>query len=100
MRNALLLIVVAGVLSGSCSEGDEVSEISGVVVEVESSGLTEVDSFSVRSDERTYEFLVTDETDLAFPPAHLNEHRVSGEPVAVSFVRREDEYYALAVDDA
>ena len=93
-------MVLAASLAASCSDGEETSEVSGVVVEVESSGLTEVESFMLRSEDRTYEFLVTDETDLAFPPAHLNEHRVSGEPVAVVFEQKDDGLYALSVDDA
>ena len=93
-------MVLAATLAASCSDGEAISEVSGVVVEVESSGLTEVESFKLRSDDRSYEFFVTDETDLAFPPAHLNEHRVSGEPVAVVFERKDHGLYALSIDDA
>ena len=94
------MMLLALSLAGACSDDESVSEISGVVVEVRATGLTEIDSFTIRAEDRTYEFLVTAETELAFPPAHLNEHRVSGEPVQVTFEREDDGLYALTVDDA
>ncbi len=99
MRSAFLL-VLALCLASACSSSDSKSEVSGVVVSVRSSGLTEVELFTVRDDEHTYEFVVTDATELAFPPAHLNEHRVSGAPVRVVYESRDDRLYAISVDDA
>lgn len=100
MRYVLVLIFLGLTLGVSCSDDGATSEISGVVVEVQSSGLTEIDSFSVRADDRTYEFIVTDDTELDFPPAHLNEHRVSGEPVRVVFEGKDHGLYALTIEDA
>ena len=93
-------MALALVLGAGCANDDSVDSIAGVVVEVESSGLTDVDSFSVRADDRTYEFIVTEKTEFAFAPAHLNEHRVSGEPVEVEFEGKDHGLYALSVADA
>ena len=99
MRFGLVVTAIVLVL-GACSPGDAADEVTGVVVEVQSSGLTEIDEFTVRADDRTYEFVVTEETEFAFAPAHLNEHRVSGEPVEVVYEGKDDRLYALSVDDA
>ena len=80
--------------------GEAPSEITGVVTAVESSSLTEVESFTVKTDDDTYTVLIDTDTDLGFPPAHLNEHRVSGDPVHVKLDERDGDLYALSVEDA
>lgn len=77
------------------------SEVTGVITDVQSSGLTEVESFTVRNtDNEEYEILLDPETDLGFPPAHLNEHRTSGDPVIVEIDERAGELFATSVEDA
>lgn len=67
---------------------------------MESSGLTEVESFKVKSNDKTYTILLDSNTDLGFPPAHLNEHRVTGDRVKVEIEERNGDLYALSVEDA
>ncbi|MDQ4142125.1 MAG: hypothetical protein M3198_00010 [Actinomycetota bacterium] len=104
MRTSAFFLSLALALAlGACSkeeEGSTPSEITGVVTQVESSGLTEVESFTVRDDDTTYDIRIDPETDLGFPPAHLNEHRVSGQPVTVEVEDRGGDLYAVSIEDA
>lgn len=70
------------------------------MTDVESSELTKVESFTVKSDDKTYTILIDPNTDLGFPPAHLNEHRVTGDPVKVTIEDRDGDLYALSILDA
>ncbi len=96
------ILVGLGVIIGSLALvacGETSGEVTGVVTELDSKGLTHVDGFTVRSDDETFEFVVDSGTKLEFPPAHLNEHRVSGEPVTVTYEERDGELYAVSVED-
>ncbi|MDQ3987189.1 MAG: hypothetical protein M3280_11925 [Actinomycetota bacterium] len=104
----VLTIAVVLLLTG-CGDGpsaenskDRVpSTITGVVTDVDASGLTQVESFTVRTEaDQTYEIFIADDADLGFPPAHLNEHRISGEPVEVQVDQRGDKLFATSVLDA
>ena len=103
MKSRVLLITAAVAFLGACSETRTlplpVNEITGVVTKLDSAGLTDVNGFTVRSNDETFDFAVDSETQLAFPPSHLNEHRVSGEPVKVTYEERDGELYALTVED-
>ena len=81
----------------ACDEST--NEVTGVVSEVDSAGLTDVNGFTVRSQDETFDFVVDSNTELSFPPAHLNEHRISGEPVRVTYEERDGELYAVSVED-
>ena len=73
--------------------------ITGVVVAIESRGLNEVESFTVKAGERRVKILVDPDTEFAFTPSHLNEHRATAEPVAVEVDRRNGDVVALSVQD-
>ena len=94
-------MAAASVACGSDDAPDRTlpERLRGVIVDVEASGITEVESFTLRSGGRTYEIDVTKETDLAFPPAHLSEHRASGEPVVVELEEADGGLVATSVDD-
>ena len=97
-----ILVAAASVACGSDDAPDAGTvpeRLRGVIVDVEASGITEVESFTLRSGGRTYEIDVTKETDLAFPPAHLSEHRASGEPVVVELEEADGGLVATSVDD-
>ena len=74
--------------------------MTGVVVEIESSGLTRVEQFTLQNEGGRVTILVDEETEFAFAPSHLNEHRATGQPVAVEVERRKGELHAVSVDDA
>ncbi len=99
-RSLAACLVILALVSCGGDEGDQPSVITGTVVEVESQGLTEVDSFVVSSEGQRHTILLDDETDLGFPPSHLNEHRISGEPVRVEVDEREGELVATSIEDA
>jgi hypothetical protein len=73
--------------------------VTGVVVEIESRGLNEVESFTVKTGDRRVKILVDGDTEFSFTPSHLNEHRATGEPVAVEVDRRSGDWVALSVQD-
>jgi len=43
---------------------------------------------------------VDEQTEFAFPPGHLNEHRTTAEPVEVVTEELDDGLYARTVEDA
>ncbi len=99
MRPLCLLLCLALMGLASCSS-EEGSRVTGVVVEIESSGLSEVDQFTLQDEGRRVTILVDEKTEFAFAPSHLNEHRATGQQVAVEVERREGGLYARSVSDA
>ncbi len=99
MRSLCLLLCLALGLA-SCSSREGSLRVTGVVVEIESSGLARVEQFTLQEEGRRVTILVDEETEFAFAPSHLNEHRARGEPVAVEVEKREGGLYAVSVDDA
>ena len=100
MRSRVVLLVALLFAAPACGDGESRGEVTGVVTAVEIASLTELDGFTLRSEEETYEFVVDPDTELGFPPAHLNEHRVSGDPVTVVYEEVDGELVALSVEDA
>jgi hypothetical protein len=100
VRSLCLLLCVALLGLVSCSDEQGSRKVTGVVVEIESSGLTRVEQFTLQDEGSRVTILVDDDTEFAFTPSHLNEHRATGEPVAVEVERRSGDLYALSVDDA
>jgi hypothetical protein len=100
VRSLCLLVCLALIGMASCSSPEGSRRLTGVVVEIESSGLARVEQFTLQNGGRRVSILVDEETEFAFTPSHLNEHRATGEPVAVEVERRNGGLYALTVDDA
>ncbi len=94
---AALVVVVASTL-GQVSDQTE----TGLVVSVDSSGLTDVRGFSIRtSDGRTVAFRIgVLENGAQFPPGHLLEHAATGVRVVVTYRRENGELVAVRLDDA
>jgi hypothetical protein len=101
-RAAIALALFVSTIS-CASRGGDAGEakfvVTGVVVEIESRGLNEVQSFTVKSGDRRVKIFVEGDTQFAFTPSHLNEHRATGEPVAVEVDRRDGDLVALSVQD-
>ena len=93
-----MCLALSGLASCSSQEGSR--RVTGVVVEIESSGLSQVEQFTLQDEGRRVTILVDDETEFAFAPSHLNEHRARGEPVAVEVEKRNGDLFALSVVDA
>ena len=75
---------------------------TGIVVGVQSTGLTSVQGFSIRTaDGRTVDFRVgTLENPAIFPPGHLAEHKVTLIPVRVTYVEESGDAVAVRLEDA
>ena len=100
MRSLCLLLCLAAMGLASCSPQEGSRRVTGVVVEIESSGLARVEQFTLQEEGRRVTILVDEETEFAFAPSHLNEHRATGQQVAVAVERRGGDLYARSVGDA
>jgi hypothetical protein len=74
----------------------------GLVVDVDSAGLTDVRAFTLRGDDgaQTVYRIGGLENPAAFPPGHLVEHLGSGEPVRVVYHEENGERVATRIEDA
>jgi hypothetical protein len=97
---AAVIVAVGG--CGPSGSGELVSPVEGIVVDVDSAGLDDVNAFTVRMDGgRQVTILVGAlENATEFPPAHLGEHLASGDPVRVWFRAEGDDLVAYRIEDA
>ena len=107
IRLALLVVVVAvavGLAVAVMSERTPAvaSEVSGVVVAVDSRGLGDVRGFTLRvPGGELLEFdLRALENGADFPPGHLAEHQATAAPVRVTFRMDGATRLALRIEDA
>ena len=114
-RNNVVLIVVlliglataAAIFVGGAGRRDpnqpptDANQIGGVIVGVESKGLTDVRSFTVRTTADTNMVFVLDklENGAVFPPGHLVEHQASSTPIQVWFRTQDGVNYAVWLAD-
>jgi hypothetical protein len=75
---------------------------TGLVIAVDSSGLTDVRGFTIRTDDgRTVVFRIGAlENGAQFPPGHLLEHRATGVKVVVTYRQANGQLVAIRLDDA
>ena len=97
MRRKLLarlgLVLAIAVLPSACGQGSCTfppvtgSPVDGVVIQVDATGLTDVQGFSLRqSDGSTVAFRMgTLDDPTVFSPGHLKEHQATASPVRVWF---------------
>ena len=73
----------------------------GVVIDLDSSSLTDVEGFTIRTpDGRTVVFRIGElENGVEFPPAHLGVHMADAYPVLVTFVEQDGERVVVRLDD-
>ena len=105
IRLALLVVVVAvaiGLAVAVMPRTPGTSEATGVVVAVDSRGLGDVRSFTLRvPGGELLEFdLRALENGTAFPPGHLAEHQATAAPVRVTFRMDGPTRLAIRLDDA
>ena len=98
-RLLLFVAVVAVVALVACQQDERATEsVSGTVVEVTSSSLVELEELSVTDDSgKTWVFVSRGYG--GFSPSHLDEHRVQGSPVTVSFYVDGDERVIETITD-
>ena len=75
---------------------------TGIVIAVDSAGLTNVRGFSIRTNEgRTLAFRIgVLENGAKFPPGHLLEHAATGVKVVVTYRPENGELVAIRIEDA
>ena len=113
MRHGSGLLLIAAVLIAACGSGtssplagetpDFSSPVVGVVVAVDSAGLSDVRSFSLRTDSGfAIELQLADPLENAteFPLGHLGEHLASSELVRVWFREEAGDRVAYRIEDA
>lgn len=93
-------VLVFSACSDDATEEPSDSIITGIVTEVNSQGLNQVSSFTIKEGDRIEEILIDESADYGFPLGHLEEHRVSSAPVEVEVEERDGELYALSIVDA
>jgi len=95
---AVLLAVIGTTVFGGPGRRVEV----GVVVAVQATSLTNVEGFSIRTEDgRTVDFRVgTIDNANQFPPGHLAEHKVSLVPIRVTYVEESGALVAVHLEDA
>jgi len=95
---AVLLAVIGKTVFGGPGRRVEV----GVVVAVQATSLTNVEGFSIRTEDgRTVDFRVgTIDNANQFPPGHLAEHKVSLVPIRVTYVEESGALVAVHLEDA
>jgi hypothetical protein len=104
MRSALASLLIATALVASCGDGDEPAaaapdRVEGVIIAIDSDGLEDVNSFTLKDGDETYEIFIADDVDYGFPLGHLQEHVQSAGPVSVDLETRDDQLYALTIED-
>ena len=110
---ALVLIAVVVITAGAAlvlsdtsmfdPEGtSDVAAVEGVVVAVDSTGLTDVQGFMLRvAGGETMAFRLGElENATEFPPGHLAEHQATAAPIRVWYRMEGDERYAVRLEDA
>jgi hypothetical protein len=73
----------------------------GVVIDLDSASLTDVEGFTIRTpDGRTVVFRIGElENGVEFPPAHLGVHMADAYPVLVTYVEQDGERVVVRLDD-
>jgi hypothetical protein len=99
----MMLAVTATLLLGACA-GDagcaETGRCTGVVTDITSAGIGQVESFELKSGDETLEILIDPDLEYGFDLGHLHEHLASSDPVIVDLEERDDGVYALTIEDA
>ena len=115
MRKLVIVLCFLALLGAACGGDDDggesaggetvaaedaPDEVTGVLLDVESEGVGEVTSFTLKENDETYEILIADDVDYGFNLGHLSEHLTTGDPVRVPLEVRDGKLYALSIDDA
>ncbi len=98
IRSLLLLLVVAVAACGPAPQ-----TVAGFVVDVKSTSLTQVDSFTIRTQEGQELAFRVGPLELdggAFPAGHLREHMALNQAVAVAYREEGGERVAYRLVDA
>lgn len=96
-----LVLLVTAALVVAC--GPQPQTVAGFVVDVNSTSITQIDSFTIRTPEEAEIVFRVGQLELdggAFPAGHLREHMALGQPVAVAYREESGEKVAFRLVDA
>ncbi len=93
---------VGGTKPRDPNQPPDATRVTGLVVGVQSEGLTDVRSFSLRTDGDTDMLFSLErlQNGAMFPPGHLVEHQAASEPIMVWYEADGGINYALWLADA
>ena len=101
MRLAWTGLITIALLSGACAPPTNTA--TGIVVAVEQASLTDVRSFTLRTETGDMLAFRIGDLDLAegaFPPNHLREHMATATPVTVTYTGGDTDRLAVRLVDA
>ena len=106
-----ILVVVVGLTAaaaillgstGSPAPPSGAESVEGVILAVDSAGLTDIKGFDLRAPDGTSLTFSLErlENGATFPPGHLVEHQASASPVRVWYTSEGGILYAIRIEDA
>ena len=98
-------IISLAIASACATEGAKgppaPDQVTGVVIDIESSGIDSIHSFTLKDGDTQYDIYIADDVEYGFPLGHLQEHLQMADPVTVELEERDDDrLYALSIEDA
>lgn len=93
---AVLVVLLAG--CGGDSSPSPPADVTGVIVAVEGEG-SDVRSFTLETEDETYEIRIAEDVDYGFDLAHLREHEATRAPVHCRLENRDGVAYARTIED-
>ena len=113
MHRRLVFVLLAALFLAACggdgseepsasesSAADVPSEITGVIVSIDSEALGEVESFDLKDGDTIHTLYIDTAIEYPFPLGHLHEHLETAQPVKCKVEERDGKLYAQTIDDA
>ena len=113
MQRRLIFVLVAALFLAACggdgseepsasesSAAEVPSELTGVIVSIDSEALGDVESFDLKVDDTIHTLFIDPTIEYAFPLGHLHEHLETAQPVTCKVEQRDGKLYAKTIDDA
>lgn len=97
----MIVVIVAAALAVGC--GPASKGAAGIVVSVDQASLTDIRSFTLRTETGellTFRIGTLDLSNGAFPANHLREHMATASAVAVAYIEENGERVAVRLVDA
>lgn len=85
---------------GGSAEVEAPSEVTGVVVDIESAGIGDIRGFKLKDGANTYDVVIDPDTEYEFNLGHLQEHLSGSVPIKVELEERDGVLYAETIEDA
>ena len=92
------IVLAASVFAAAACGGDSQGVVRGVIIDVQSTSLTTLESLTLRDDSgKVWTFSA--QGPLGFTPSHLREHQTFAHPVTVRYKQTDDGLAAISVSD-